>query len=64
MGKLWVFEYLQMYCNGNNCYQPYNHLPDNGRPYVAYVSILAIPVSPLNMQGLFVTELLVTYSRA
>ena len=37
----------------SNCYQPYNHLPDNGRPFVACVSILSIPVSPLNMQGLF-----------
>ena len=35
----------------SNCNQPYNHLPDNGRPFVACVSILSIPVSPLNMQG-------------
>ena len=37
----------------SNSYQPYNHLPDNGRPFVACVSILSIPVSLLNMQGLF-----------
>ena len=48
----------------SNCYQPYNHLPDNGRPFVACISILSIPVSPLNMQGLFVAELLATYNRA
>ena len=48
----------------SNCYHPYNHLPDNGRPFVACVSILPIPVSPLNIQGLFVAELLATYSRA
>ena len=48
----------------SKCYNPYNHLPENGRPFVASVNILPIPVSPLNMQGIFVTELLVTYSRA
>ena len=48
----------------NNCYHPYNHLLDNGRPFVVCVRILPIPVSPLNMQGLFVAELLATYSRA
>ena len=37
----------------SKCYHPYNHLPDKGRPFVASVSILPIPVSPLNMQGLF-----------
>ena len=47
----------------SKCYQLYSHLPDNGRPFVACVSILSIPVSPLNMQGLFVAELLATYSR-
>ena len=48
----------------SKCYHPYNHLPDNGRPFVASVSILPNPVSPLNLQGLFVAELFVTYSRA
>ena len=48
----------------SNCDQPYNHLPDNGRPFVACVSILSIPVSSLNMRGLFLAELLATYSRA
>ena len=48
----------------SKCYHPYNHLPDNGRPFVASVSILPIPVSSLNMQGLFVAELLLNYSRA
>ena len=37
----------------SKCYHPYNHLPDNGRPFVASVSILPIPFSPLNMKGLF-----------
>ena len=37
----------------SNCYQPYNHLPDNGRPFVECVSILSILASPLNMKGLF-----------
>ena len=36
----------------SNCYHPYNHLPDNGRLFVVCVSILPIPVSPLNIQGL------------
>ena len=35
----------------SKCYHQYNHLPDNGRPFIASVSILPITVSPLNMQG-------------
>ena len=46
----------------SSCYHPYNHLTDNGRPFVAYASFLPIPVS-LKMQGLFVAELLATCSR-
>ena len=37
----------------NNTYHPYSYLLDNGHPFVACVSILPIPVSPLNIQGLF-----------
>ena len=48
----------------SKCYNPYKNLPENGRPFVVSVNILSIPVSPLNMHGLFVAELLVTYSRA
>ena len=33
----------------SKCYHQYNLLPDNGRPFVTSVSILSIPVSPLNM---------------
>ena len=40
----------------SKCYHPYNHLPDNGRPFVASVSILPIPVSPLNYTGPFLWQ--------
>ena len=55
---------LTMNHSESMCYHPYNRLPDNGRPFVASVSILPIAVSPLNRQGLFVAKLLVTYSSA
>ena len=37
----------------SKCYNPYNHLPENGRPFQVSVNILLIPVSLLKMQGLF-----------
>ena len=35
----------------SKCYHHYNLLSDNGRSFVASVSIMPIQVSPLNMQG-------------
>ena len=47
----------------SKCYNHCKLLPNNGHPFVVSVSILSIPVSLLNMQGLFLAELLVTFSR-
>ena len=37
----------------SSCYHPYNHLTDNGRPFVAYASFLPIPISPLKSRAFF-----------